>query len=84
MYTNTPIVGSDLTFICENLKLLDYCLLVASTDSEGQPDNRSPQTPVGVITDVTIKDQPSVLEKGQEDIFDVGDDTSQTTQENPG
>ena len=51
--------------------------MAASTDLEVQPENRSPQIPVGFPSDVTTKDQQSVLEKDHEDSSDDGDDTSQ-------
>ena len=56
--------------------------MAASTDLEVQPENRSPQTPEGFTSDVTTKDQQSMLKKGHADISDHGDDVSQETQEN--
>ena len=58
--------------------------MAASTDLEVQPENRSPQIPVGFASGVTTKDQQSLLEKGHDNISDDGDDMSQEMQGNTG
>ena len=54
--------------------------MAASTDLEVQSENRPLQIPEGFTSDVTTKDQQSMLKKGHEDISDDGDDMSQKTQ----